>query len=182
MGKSRVSALSEIDRVLSGIDTELRAAQDVRLREKVDRLMESAAQGADDTHCFEGWQPDGMGFYEWSKSCRWTKDGHHSRVCHRGKCIPSESCAAAYPFGGYIGLNSYSYLDEVPATYCNVEIFRDGVDGVFPQQVLEDLDWPTYTVGRTYAVDLSVEFVVVDDLSSAWSERIRRHVEQHTNP
>lgn len=190
--KSRGELLSEVDRVLGGIDRDLRIAQDIRLREKVDRLMESAAQGCDDIiGWYSGAQPDGVEYYDWNMSLHRSADIHANRLCPSMGCWDETTgrhlrCHDAYEETHSIGLNSYAYLenDDIPWTYCNADIFLDPVDDIEPPKYL-DMEWMDDIVplspsnhGRTIAVDCSQSFIVmVDSLSSVQARLLNQIIE-----
>ena len=191
MKSTRKRVLEEIDGVLDTIDGSLRAAQDVRYREAVGRLMESAAQDCGGPHNMdETLPPDGVTHYDWRMSVRRSADIHANRMCpHHANCWDAESgrhldCNDAYEdvLHDYLDARGYLWEDTgVPWTYCNADVYRDPPDGVDPILDLQIpwVDGPQEGFilfgGRQNGLSISnvqVFTVVIDGLSEAFSEMV----------
>jgi len=136
--KSKHVLLSEIDDVLADIDLHLLQSSLLQCKEKVDRLMESAAHDCRTSGSFESGWPEGITFKEWMRSIGFSQDIKAERLC-RGKCWNQESgrhlnCADALyymPKDDYLGFDSpYTDSQEVDPTINNLNVLEDPVDGI----------------------------------------------------
>lgn len=140
MSKRRL--LSEIDAVLTGIDKELRVAEDIRIKEKVDRLIESAAQNASGNGIDRLPIPDEFDgdWLAWSRTVEYTKEGW-ARHCQRydngcwdsfaGEHLDCKHDAEMVRDPASNAFVSTSYASrEVIKTSNNVDVIDNPVDGI----------------------------------------------------
>jgi len=193
---TRKRVLDEIDGVLSGIDDDLRAAQNVRYKEAVDRLMDSAAQD-----CSSDGAVDEMPVpeectsrYDWQMSIRRSDDIHANRMCTiHANCwdgVRNLDCNAAYEDVIHDCLDSRHYLWEdtgIPWTYCNADIYMDPPDGVDPVLDLQipwdnEMDFIPLSermIGQAFTVTVVHDMgVIVDNMTVRMGEILHNIIEQ----
>jgi hypothetical protein len=131
--------LRETDELLRRVDADLRDAQSVRTREAVDRLMESAAQGADSVHLMDMyWLEDlELDYNRWHVSVYGGPGFEGRRQCVDGACWDEEyremlDCASAQIDTDYMDNWFITPGMFIPRTPDNLDVLRDPPDGVDP--------------------------------------------------